>query len=71
MRKRYKDMASIIKDRQGEALSNLQESLKELIKYTYLSGLQDGKENWYENEQILGDIGNKRVSKIISVLNIN
>jgi|GEM_PF-6653435 hypothetical protein len=64
-------MASIIKDRQGEALSNLQESLKELIKYTYLSGLQDGKENWYENEQILGDIGNKRVSKIISVLNIN
>jgi hypothetical protein len=71
MRKRYEDMASIIKDRQGEALSNLQESLKELIKYTYLSGLQDGKENWYENEQILGDIGNKRVSKIISVLNIN
>ena len=64
-------MASIIKDRQGEALSNLQESLKELIKYTYLSGLHDGKENWYENEQILGDIGNKRVSKIISVLNIN
>lgn len=64
-------MARRIEDKQGEALSNLQESLKELIKYTYLSGLQDGKENWYENEQILDEIGDNRVSKIISVLNIN
>ena len=64
-------MASIVKNKQGQALSNLQESLNELIRYTYLSGLQDGKENWYENEQILDEIGNKRVSKIISVLNIN
>jgi hypothetical protein len=71
MRKRYEDMARIVKNKQGQALSNLRESLNELIRYTYLSGLQDGKENWYENEQILDEIGNKRVSKIISVLNIN
>lgn len=64
-------MASRVKDKQGEALSKLQESLKELIKYTYLSGLQDGKENWFENEQILDEIGNERVSKIISVLNLS
>ncbi len=64
-------MASMVEDKQGQALSKLQESLKELIKYTYLSGLQDGKENWYENEQILDEIGNERVSKILSVLNIN
>ena len=64
-------MASTVEDKPGEALSNLRESLNELIKYTYLSGLQDGKENWCENEQVLDEIGNKRVSKIISVLNLS
>lgn len=64
-------MASKIKQKPDQTVSELQESLKELIKYTYLSGLQDGKENWFEDEKILDEIGNTRVSKIISVLNIN
>ena len=52
-----------------QTLLELKESLNELIRYTYLSGLQDGKELWNENEEVLNKIGNDRVSKIISVLN--
>ncbi len=64
-------MVNKIEKKQRQALLNLQESLVELIQYTYLSGLKDGKENWYENDEVLDEIGNERVSKIISVLNIN
>lgn len=64
-------MVNKIEKKQRQALLKLQESLVELIQYTYLSGLQDGKENWYENDEVLDEIGNERVSKIISVLNIN
>ena len=62
-------MARINKAKPRQTLMELKESLNELIRYTYLSGLQDGKELWNENEEVLNRIGNERVSKIISVLN--
>ena len=64
-------MVTKIEQKQGQALSKIQECLNELILYTYLSGLQDGKENWNENEDILDEIGNNRISKIIGELSLN
>lgn len=62
-------MASKNEKHQLQTLLNLQESLNELIRYTYLSGLQDGKELWNENEEVITKIGNDRISRILRVLN--
>ena len=64
-------MVSNNEGKSSQTLLELQESLNELIRYTYLSGLQDGKELCNENEEVLNKFGNNRVSKLISVLNPN
>ena len=64
-------MVSKIEENPTRNTMELQESLNELIKYVYLSGLQDGKELWNENEDSIDRVSNERISKLISVLNMN
>lgn len=62
-------MGSNTRKKKCQALPKLQKHLNELIKYTYLLGLQDGRELWNENEETIEVISNNRIHKIISVLN--
>ncbi|MBN2076064.1 MAG: hypothetical protein JW762_10985 [Dehalococcoidales bacterium] len=64
-------MVSKTKESPTQTIFDLQESLNELIKYVYLSGLQDGKALWNKNEESIDKVSNERISKIISVLNLN
>ena len=64
-------MESSIDKSPNQISSDLQVTLNELIRCTYLSGLVDGKEYWNETEEVLNTIINSRVSKLISVLNLN
>ena len=68
---RHGYMVSYNREDTCETLFELRESLFELIRYTYLSGLQDGKELWNEHEEVLDIISNQRVSKIIGGLNLS
>ena len=47
---------------------DLQDSLNEVIRYVYLTGLQDGKVLWNKNEEIINRVSDERISKILSVL---
>ena len=64
-------MVSKIKETPTRTIMDLQESLNEVIKYVYLSGLQDGKVLWNKDEEIIDKVSNERISKIVSVLNLN
>jgi len=64
-------MKSNIEKNPSQILLNLQVPLNDLIRCTYLSGLEDGKQYWNETEEVLNAIINSRVSKITSVLNLN
>jgi len=64
-------MVSKIEENIKHTFLDLQESLNDVIKYVYLSGLQDGKVLWDKNEELIDRVSNERISKIISVLNPN
>jgi hypothetical protein len=64
-------MVSKVKEDPTRTMIDLQESLNEVIKYVYLSGLQDGKVLWNKDEEIIDRVSNERISKIVSVLNLN
>jgi hypothetical protein len=64
-------MVSKIEGNINHTFLDLQESLNDVIKYVYLSGLQDGKVLWDKNEELIDRVSNERISKIISVLNPN
>ena len=64
-------MVSKVKESPARTMMDLQESLNEVIKYVYLSGLQDGKVLWNKDEEIIDKVSNERISKIVSVLNLN
>ena len=64
-------MVSKTNENPTRTITDLQESLNEVIKYVYLSGLQDGKVLWNKDEEIIDRVSNERISKIVSVLNLN
>jgi hypothetical protein len=64
-------MVSKTNESPTRTIMDLQESLNEVIKYVYLSGLQDGKVLWNKDEKIIDKVSNERISKIVSVLNLN
>jgi hypothetical protein len=64
-------MVSKTNENPTRTITDLQESLNEVIKYVYLSGLQDGKVLWNKDEKIIDKVSNERISKIVSVLNLN
>lgn len=64
-------MVSKVAENPTQTIFDLQESLNEVIRYVYLSGLQDGKELWNKNDELINRVSNERISKIISVLNLH
>jgi len=64
-------MVSAIEENPIQTLGEFQESINLLIRYVYLSGFQDGKRLWYENEEVVNKVSEDRISKIISALSMN